>query len=549
MTKIFKEKYVRLTLEQKLEIISYSNESNISNCEILSKIFSQKFKLNLKRRTINDLIRNKNKIIEKSTSFSLNSKSSKNSSFKILDRKLENWIDLMSTKNAIINDNLLIQKASTFADEMKMENFKCSRGFINNFKRRHGYQLRKVYWERKTDKMIDFKNFMIEYSTLKEKYKARNIFNIDETGNKNFYLKGLFYKLIPSKTICKKETEGFKKLKNRVSLLLCANSDGSEKIKPLIIGRFKSPRCFKNFDYKKYVDYSYNKTCWMSKSIFNSWIYSFNEKMKKQNRKILLLLDNCPSHIILQEYSNINLKYLPPNSSGYIQPMDQGIIASFKSYFNRFKLNFITQIVENSEINVYKAYKSINLKNVILFTNMAWKSVKTDTLKNGFNKLSKSIPKVDKKDKICRSVNLFVKSNNILDPINAKQFMNYQFNENDALLENINHNQNNAENDDEIESNEEKIQYKKLVTKEDFELSLNTTITYLTQNDENPENFILLGNLLKYNEKRSLKEKIGKGIKYYFGYFLYNLFIQFDLNPIKFSDELLNESKITPIYS
>ena len=93
--------------------------------------------------------------------------------------------------------------------------------------------------------------------------------------------------------------------------------------------------------------------------------------------------------------------------------------------------------------------------------------------------------------------------------------MNYQFNENDALLENINHNQNNAENDDEIESNEEKIQYKKLVTKEDFELSLNTTITYLTQNDENPENFILLGNLLKYNEKRSLKEKIGKGIKYY----------------------------------
>ena len=37
-----------------------------------------------------------------------------------------------------------------------------------------------------------------------------------------------------------------KKSKDRVSLMLAANMDGTEQLKPLLIGKFPNPRCFKN---------------------------------------------------------------------------------------------------------------------------------------------------------------------------------------------------------------------------------------------------------------------------------------------------------------
>jgi hypothetical protein len=47
-------------------------------------------------------------------------------------------------------------------------------------------------------------------------------------------------------------------------------------------------------------------------------------------QKAVLLLDNAPSHpnedILKSEDGNIFVKYLPPNVTAMIQPMDQGVI-------------------------------------------------------------------------------------------------------------------------------------------------------------------------------------------------------------------------------
>ena len=37
---------------------------------------------------------------------------------------------------------------------------------------------------------------------------------------------------------------GGKHAKNRVTVLLCANATGNEKLQPLVIGKYKKPRCF-----------------------------------------------------------------------------------------------------------------------------------------------------------------------------------------------------------------------------------------------------------------------------------------------------------------
>ena len=99
-----------------------------------------------------------------------------------------------------------------------------------------------------------------------------------------------------------------------------------------------------------------------------------------------MLLDNCPAHKTSEIYSNIEIVFLPPNSTGILQPMDLGIIKASKNYFERHKFDFIKTKIENKEnkINVHDAYKEINLANVIAWTDLAWNSVTKETIKNCF---------------------------------------------------------------------------------------------------------------------------------------------------------------------
>jgi hypothetical protein len=54
--------------------------------------------------------------------------------------------------------------------------------------------------------------------------------------------------------------------------------------------------------------------------------------MKKENRKILLLVDNATSHgtVVL---SNVIVYFLPPHVTSEFQPLDQGIIRVVKAYY------------------------------------------------------------------------------------------------------------------------------------------------------------------------------------------------------------------------
>jgi hypothetical protein len=64
--------------------------------------------------------------------------------------------------------------------------------------------------------------------------------------------------------------------------------------------------------------------------------------------KILLLVDNAPGHPlrISDTDENINVMFLPPTTS-LIQPMDKGVIATFKSYY--LQKTFIRQVTDTNE--------------------------------------------------------------------------------------------------------------------------------------------------------------------------------------------------------
>ena len=66
--------------------------------------------------------------------------------------------------------------------------------------------------------------------------------------------------------------------------------------------------------------------------------------------KILLLIDNATGHPpnLDDIYPDVRVKFMPPITTALIQPMDQGIIASFKTYHAR---PTIAQAVEATQGN------------------------------------------------------------------------------------------------------------------------------------------------------------------------------------------------------
>ncbi|KAL4098294.1 hypothetical protein QTP88_022932 [Uroleucon formosanum] len=104
----------------------------------------------------------------------------------------------------------------------------------------------------------DWKN---ELFNLLVDYDARDIFNADETG--------LFYKCLPDSTLTFKNEKchGGKNSKERITVMLAANMDGSQKLKPLMIGKFANPRYFKNVKSFPLI-YRSNKKAWMTDVLF-----------------------------------------------------------------------------------------------------------------------------------------------------------------------------------------------------------------------------------------------------------------------------------------
>jgi hypothetical protein len=74
----------------------------------------------------------------------------------------------------------------------------------------------------------------------------------------------------------------------------------------------------------------------MTTTLFDEWLISVNRSMVKQKRKILLFIDHAPCHNGDAEYSNISLKFFPPNTTSKLQPLDQGIIKNFKCHYREY---------------------------------------------------------------------------------------------------------------------------------------------------------------------------------------------------------------------
>lgn len=329
--------------------------------------------MGLSKSTIATIWKNKDLVLNNFEQNSSNVKKVKTPSFMELDHCLLKWFTQKRANNMTITNAVLQAKAQEFGKKLNYCDFKCSESWIVRFKRRHNITSAKIVGEA-AEVNVDVVNDWLQnkWPDIRTNYKDKDIFNGDETG--------LFYKLTPNNTLrFKGETcAGGKLSKERLTVLVVANMTGTEKRKLLVIGKSKSPRCFKNIK-KLPVNYQANKKAWMTSEIFTSELRQWDYNLRRANRKIILLVDNCPAHPDTKNLECIKLVFMPPNTSSVLQPMDQGVIHALKSKYRHLLLSKIVNSVDMGEDNF-----KVSILDAINFLHMAWLKVSKTTVANCF---------------------------------------------------------------------------------------------------------------------------------------------------------------------
>ena len=214
------------------------------------------------------------------------------------------------------------------------------------------------------------------------RYSPNDIYNGDETA--------LFYKSLPHRTYCfdGDKPAGSAKRKDRLTLLIITNMDGSDHRKLSVIGKSKTPRCLQ----KKYkmqvkdmsVDWYASKNAWMTGEIHHQIMTKLNNEMRLSNRHILYVCDNASSHQV-REYSHIKFLMLPPNATSIMQPLDQGIILSAKRrYKKKLAERYLACVENNKDTNsLLKALDIVQATNMIA---ASWRETSSTIIQNCFRK-------------------------------------------------------------------------------------------------------------------------------------------------------------------
>ena len=112
-----------------------------------------------------------------------------------------------------------------------------------------------------------------------------------------------------------------------------------------------------------------------------------NRQLKRNDRHILLFMDNAPCHpqTLSGEFSNITVQFLPKNTTSKSQPLDAGIIANWKVLYRKRMLRYVCSQVDG-EKNASEIVKSINVLMAIEWGRQAWNDVRQSTITKCFQK-------------------------------------------------------------------------------------------------------------------------------------------------------------------
>ena len=320
--------------------------------------------------------------------------------FAKVDQACYEWFLQQRCKGAPVSGPILQEKALQFFHQLypdaEKESFKASTGWLTKFLLRHGIRSVSLQGEALSADVSSVGGFRKELMEFIEEggYTLSQVFNADETG--------LWWKLMPSKTFVhcgEVQAKNFKKPKDRVTLMGCAKAAGTCKLPLAFIHKSARPRCFRNMSMNALpVHFFSQKKAWMDKVIFEKWFHDvfvpYVRKFCRENDiefKILLLLDNAPAHPSISTLQSsdgkVITKFLPPNTTSLIQPMDQGILEAMKRRYKKSLLRFLLVQNDCSSKSIPEIVKQLTIKDAVYWIAQAWDEISPETLTRGWNKL------------------------------------------------------------------------------------------------------------------------------------------------------------------
>ena len=157
---------------------------------------------------------------------------------------------------------------------------------------------------------------MRSLQTIAGEYPQEDIYNMDETG--------LFWKMLFSRGLLSQPQPGMKKDKARISLALCINATGTDRLPIWIIGKAKTPRALKNVSISLIGRRQrQNKKAQINIVIIHEQLLEFYTHIRS-TREVLLIIDNFSTHYTIIEISpppppNIRICWLLINSISRFQ--------------------------------------------------------------------------------------------------------------------------------------------------------------------------------------------------------------------------------------
>ena len=88
---------------------------------------------------------------------------------------------------------------------------------------------------------------------------------------------------------------------------------------------------------------------------------------------------------VCDKYSNITIAFLPANTTSVLQPLDLGIIKSFKVHYRMLLMRFVLAKIDECSC-ASEGLKSMTVLQAIRWVSEAWKNVKETTIKKCFRK-------------------------------------------------------------------------------------------------------------------------------------------------------------------
>ncbi|UYV69405.1 hypothetical protein LAZ67_6003482 [Cordylochernes scorpioides] len=211
-----------------------------------------------------------------------------------------------------------------------------------------------------------------------------------------------FAEIINDNSYTSDQASGHKAAKDRITILFCSNASGDYIMEPLVINKSKLPRAFKGVNINNIpVYWRANKKAWVTAAMFTEWFHKcFIPDAKKYLSskglpfKVLLLIENVPGHPQDLEYENVKVKFLPKNTTSLLQPLDQGIISTFKALYIKRSFTYILEQMENNEsLTVIRAWKNSTMLDCVKDIALSYTAIKQTTLNSCWKKFWPNVVK------------------------------------------------------------------------------------------------------------------------------------------------------------